>query len=339
MPRAYTADIRNRVVFSVLGGESVDEVAQENNIGIRTIFRWLRHYDNSGDLANNYSNCGRRSDADTVNEIVQASIQDHFASAPKIRRDLQLSLGDHQIRKVLRDNGLRARHASKKIKLRQHHRHHRVNFATFYSDFQWDKCIFDDESCFTSEKDGIKFVRRPIGTRFDQEYANSTSHSERKTVSVWGAIANDGLGPIVKLDSALDRFTYAEIMDTYGKEMIREKFGSDQCYWISDNCRAHTSNLVKEWFESAHALHGIRVERILLPPYSPDLNLIENVWGNLKHDCLYADEPSSADQLWDIIQNFWNVRRSEPETCLSLFSSMPRRLDNVIRSDGFPTRY
>ena len=101
-----------------------------------------------------------------------------------------------------------------------------MNFDTFYSDLNWNRFIFDDECSFSSEKDGIKFVRRPAGHRFDPEYANSTSHSERKMVSIWSATAKDGFGPMVRLDSALNK--YVEILDTYGKEFIQAKFCSDE---------------------------------------------------------------------------------------------------------------
>ena len=56
-------------------------------------------------------------DADTVGKIVKAKFSDNFADVPKIPRDCQLSLGDKQRLKALKDNG-----RSKKNKLRQQRR-------------------------------------------------------------------------------------------------------------------------------------------------------------------------------------------------------------------------
>ena len=54
----------------------------------------------------------------------------------------------------------------------------------------------------------------------------------------------------------------------------------DEIIFMQDNARTHTSRQSKEWFEN----HGI----LLLdwPPYSPEMNPIENLWAIVKRKLL-----------------------------------------------------
>jgi isftu1 transposase len=47
---------------------------------------------------------------------------------------------------------------------------------------------------------------------------------------------------------------------------------------VMDNASFHKSKTLKDLFES----HNIQL--IFLPPYSPDLNPIEKIWGNVKKE-------------------------------------------------------
>lgn len=44
---------------------------------------------------------------------------------------------------------------------------------------------------------------------------------------------------------------------------------------ILDNARAHHAKLIQSFLEENKS----RLELIFLPPYSPELNLIEGLWG------------------------------------------------------------
>jgi transposase len=50
---------------------------------------------------------------------------------------------------------------------------------------------------------------------------------------------------------------------------------------ILDNARYHYSNLVKEYLSES------RIDLVFLPSYSPNLNLIERLWGFFKKEVLY----------------------------------------------------
>lgn len=50
MARAYSLDLRQKVVEFVLQGESKEEAARVFNIGIDSVYRWLRLYNKTGSL-------------------------------------------------------------------------------------------------------------------------------------------------------------------------------------------------------------------------------------------------------------------------------------------------
>ena len=72
------------------------------------------------------------------------------------------------------------------------------------------------------------------------------------------------------------------------------------------------------------------------PPYSPDLNPIENLWTDVQNR-MQGKPASTRDELEESLQEAW--AETKPEYCEKLARSMPTRIAAVIERQGAYTDY
>ena len=82
---------------------------------------------------------------------------------------------------------------------------------------------------------------------------------------------------------------------------------------IWDGLSSHRSRRMSDWIASQR--HWLSVER--LPGYAPDLNPIENVWGNLKSQELANLCSNTIDQVADIAEGGLDRIGSDAALCLA----------------------
>ena len=75
------------------------------------------------------------------------------------------------------------------------------------------------------------------------------------------------------------------------------------------------------------------------PANSPDLNIIESVWlfikNKLKND--HRGPPTTREEL--VVRIFEEWRRTPQSYIGKLYDSIPRRLNEVQKMRGYPTKY
>lgn len=244
-----------------------------------------------------------------------------------------IQISERSVRRRLLDGGLNARRPVRKPLISKKNRKARLEFARRHVNWtvdDWAKDLWSDESkvCFFTS-DGIQYVRRPVGTRFEPKYQLPTVKHGGGHVMVWGCFCRNGVGPLVRIEGTMDRFHYAEILQEHMLPFAKRHVGRG---WLfqHDNDPKHASKHVAEWLQKQ------KVRVLEWPSQSPDLNPIEHLWDELGRRV--ADKKcTNVDHLMTTLTEEWNnIPASRLET---LVKSMPNRCRAVINTKGYATKY
>lgn len=264
--------------------------------------------------------------------IIAASKEDPTLTPRRIKRKLELNCSPRTIDNRLIDAGLPGRVARRKRDHAEEELRERLSFAEGYRDLDWSRVMCADEKYFyVYGHSSQQWVRRPVGQAFNPLYtAHKLAHPEY--VVVWACISKHGQGDLVFLDGPLDSETYGKLMRDY-LPLAADKaftFGSGPWYFLHDNPNVHKGAAATK------ALFDAGATVLDFPPYSPDLNVIENLWGYLsrkvdEHRCSSKDEVARWLQYeWDEVPKAYFTK---------LFDSYSKRCQAVIDAEGAHTKY
>jgi transposase len=151
---------------------------------------------------------------------------------------------------------------------------------------------------------------------------------------VWGAISYGKKYPLVKIDVTKHKFTGQRYTDEILRPHLSKhlnylrRYGQRHARVVEDGARIH-------WKKSLQGERArLKMANLPHPPYSPDLNPIENMWAMVKYKLRKRSHiPTSEDELWEAIEEAWE---SIPlATVNRLIGGMPRRAEEVKANKGF----
>jgi transposase len=91
----------------------------------------------------------------------------------------------------------------------------------------------------------------------------------------------------------------AQVFLSFLKNVV-EKYPKGKTVMILDNARIHHAKMIQPFLQS----HAKQLELVFLPPYSPQLNLIEGLWAWLKKSVIYNVFFSSVDEIRAVVKIF-----------------------------------
>jgi hypothetical protein len=150
-------------------------------------------------------------------------------------------------------------------------------------------------------------------------------------VSLWGCICAEGLGHAELYAGDLDSTRHRDILRHSLLPSFKKFYPDGPWLFQQDNVRFHTTA------DTIDFLHGKGVTWLDdWPPWSPDLNPIENLWNVLKAR-VYARYPQTLEEL----EQF--VREEHAAIDLAFIKhiccNMSRRLQLVIDYEGHKIPY
>ena len=161
--------------------------------------------------------------------------------------------------------------------------------------------------------------------RLDAKYTTKTVKFGAGSIMVWGFIRNDVLRKIALVEGSLNGQKYQNILSENLLPSLEEENLFQQ-----DGAPCLTSRSTKEFLENR--------ETAVLPDWparSPDLNIIEHIWAEIKQK-LQERPTTSLQNLWTRVEEFYAITDA---TIRKLFESLPNRVSAVLKSKAFPARY
>jgi transposase len=132
-------------------------------------------------------------------------------------------------------------------------------------------------------------------------------HGHWKTTTFTGALRLSGMSAPMVLDGPMN----AAAFKAYVEQVLVPTLAPGDIV-VMDNLAAHKNSAIRDAIEAAGA------ELRYLPPYSPDLNPIENAFSKLKA-ILRKAAARNLDDLWDAIAGA--LPTFSPAECANYFSA------------------
>jgi transposase len=295
-----------------------------------TVSLWVNRWREEHSVADSERSGRPRCTTDDIDQDIMIYSDTHVNDLPKdIQRDLELECSARTIRRRLNEIDLHcciqnAEHENVRA---------RISFAEGYSRWtedDWSRVMFSDETHFYLRHHGREYVQRPPGTALDPKYTRKENEQLKGKVSLWGCICANGLGHAELYVDTLDARRYQTILGLNLISSAHLFWPTGQWWYQQDNATQHNAETSQAWFHN----HGIDV--IEWPAWSPDLNPIEELWNDLKKR-VYGRHPKSMEELERFITEEWTA--TDLNFISRICCNMPHRLQAVIENHGHKIPY
>lgn len=332
MPRGrLLTDAERAAIFAHFDNNvSVHEIARRVSRSRDAVYRAIANRNSNRKQSTNKRNTKLSPQAIRV---IRKAASTTRSSAAEIKRDNNLNVSVRRVQQILHATPyLRYKQATRAPSLQPHHKRQRMEFAErLLSDDNtvWKRYVFTDEKKFNLDgPDGLSYYWHDL--RKDAEVFSKRQAGEA-SVMVWGAITYHGPLQLATVQTTLNAEGYCSLLEDYLEEEAAVALGEN---WVlvQDNAPVHTANKTKIWLQE----HNI--VPLNWPAKSPDLNIIENVWGWLARQ-VYKDgkQYSCRSELARAVHHHW--LQMEVQYLQTLYHSFGKRLVQVLKKKGSTISY
>ncbi len=207
----------------------------------------------------------------------------------------------------------------------------RTRFAIKYKHWtaiDWMKVSFLDEKTIQTYANGKVLVKRKRNERYDSDKIISQEKQNTKNkVNLVGVVSHNGPNMLYSVSTKFKSVEFESLVRTRVEKIVRNTIV------LMDNASIHSNGL--RYLKST----GVEVFDDF-PPKSPDINIIENVWGRLQKKLnikLRHVTISTKEQLLQLIEETWS--EMPVDFIKNCILSLPDRLNEIIKKKGKQTFY
>jgi transposase len=272
-----------------------------------------------------------------VRAITSGRLETAVAVQKRLKDDLNMDVSERTVRRTLQEAGMEAAEKECKPLLSSKNIKARLDFARRHKDWtvaDWKRVIWSDETKINRFcSDGRSWCWVRDGESRQTRNVKQTVKHGGGSIMVWECMTSEGVGFLCRIADTMDQHLYKSILED---ELLRTiewySMDTDKVIFQHDNDPKHKARSVQEWLSSQP------FEVLEWPSQSPDLNPIEHLWAIVKRRLNeYERAPTGMTELWERVEEEWN--KIDQETCLRLISSIPRRIQAVLKAKGRWTDY
>lgn len=312
-------------------------IAELLHVGQTDVSRIWHRFLETGSLADRPGKGRRRKTTAAQDRYLNISAhRNPIDNATRLKQGLQAATGvrvsTQTVRNRLHEVGLRARRPLKATPLNRGRKGARVVWARNHSLWtrqQWGRTLFCDETRISLHPDNNDIrVWRGRAQRLHPNFIRERHYQQGGSVMFWGGIMFGRRTPLVPIQGAMTGRKYRDDI----LEPIVAPFAehhAEEFTLMDDNARPHRHHVVNTFLDQH------RIRRMEWPPYSPDLNCIENAWAILKR--AINNRPNPPHTLQDVsqaaVEEWDNIQQ---EVLDRLIESMPHRVQRCLQMRGGP---
>ena len=134
------------------------------------------------------------------------------------------------------------------------------------------------------------------------------SNTGRRRLNIQGAVDIDRLDVVVRFDKTINAHSACALF----YQLMKRHSDAETIWVICDNARYYRSGIVKDF------LKDTKIQLVFLPPYSPNLNLIERLWRFFKKKVTDNHYYKTFEEFSHASQQFFNRLHEHTSSLRSL---------------------
>ncbi|WP_157099974.1 IS630 family transposase [Rhodoplanes sp. Z2-YC6860] len=307
MTRPLSNDLRERVVAAVRNGESCRTVASRFGVAVSSVVKWSQRYRTTGSVSPSKMGGYRKPVLDPHRAFI----------LERIRQTPHLTL--HGLKDELAARGVKVSHNAVWLFLRREDlrfkktlfalEQARADIARRRKRWRSWQAGLDPRRLVLIDETWIKTSMAPLrgwGRKGDRLRAYAP-HGHWRTLTFLGALRHDGLTAPCVFDGPIN----GECFRAYVQQQLVPALKAGDIV-VMDNLGSHKAAVLRQIIRAA----GARLW--YLPPYSPDLNPIEQAFAKIKHWMRMAQR-RTIDDVWRQIGSL--VTTIGPRECSNYFAN------------------